>query len=48
MELKNKRVLIVGLGKSGKSGALFLRDRGARIVLSAIALPAWLTKLHHL
>ncbi len=34
MELKNKRVLVVGLGKSGKSAALFLRDRGARVTVS--------------
>src|ERR1035437_3596021 len=30
MELKNKRVLVVGLGKSGMAAALFLRDKGAR------------------
>ena len=29
MELKNKRVLVVGLGKSGISAALFLRGQGA-------------------
>ena len=34
MELKNKRVLVVGLGKSGLSAALFLRDRGARVTVS--------------
>jgi UDP-N-acetylmuramoylalanine--D-glutamate ligase len=34
MELKNKRVLVVGLGKSGKAAALFLRDRGARVTVS--------------
>jgi len=34
MELKNKRVLVVGLGKSGKSAALFLRDRGAQVTVS--------------
>ena len=34
MELKNKRVLVVGLGKSGRAAALFLRDRGARVTLS--------------
>src|ERR1700677_2128932 len=34
MELKNKRVLVVGLGKSGLSAAMFLRDRGARVTVS--------------
>ncbi|HEV2619946.1 MAG TPA: UDP-N-acetylmuramoyl-L-alanine--D-glutamate ligase [Acidobacteriaceae bacterium] len=34
MELKDKRVLVVGLGKSGMSAALFLRDRGARVTVS--------------
>jgi UDP-N-acetylmuramoylalanine--D-glutamate ligase len=34
MELKNKRVLVVGLGKSGKSAALFLRALGARVTVS--------------
>ncbi|GAC1425137.1 MAG: UDP-N-acetylmuramoyl-L-alanine--D-glutamate ligase [Acidobacteriaceae bacterium] len=34
MELKNKRVLVVGLGKSGMAAALFLRDRGARVTVS--------------
>jgi UDP-N-acetylmuramoylalanine--D-glutamate ligase len=34
MELKNKRVLVVGLGKSGLSAALFLRERGARVTVS--------------
>ncbi|MGD0799025.1 MAG: UDP-N-acetylmuramoyl-L-alanine--D-glutamate ligase [Acidobacteriaceae bacterium] len=34
MELKNKRVLVVGLGKSGMAAALFLRDRGARVTAS--------------
>src|SRR6185437_7811255 len=34
MELKNKRVLVVGLGKSGIAAALFLRDRGARVTVS--------------
>jgi UDP-N-acetylmuramoylalanine--D-glutamate ligase len=44
MELKNKRVLVVGLGKSGMAAALFLRDRGARVTVSdtrsAVALQA--------
>ena len=34
MELKNKRVLVVGLGKSGVSAALFLRRQGARVTVS--------------
>ena len=34
MELKNKRVLVVGLGKSGKSAALFLRALGAQVTVS--------------
>jgi UDP-N-acetylmuramoylalanine--D-glutamate ligase len=34
MELKNKRVLVVGLGKSGKSAALFLRALGAQVTIS--------------
>ena len=34
MDLKNKRVLVVGLGKSGLAAALFLRDRGARVTVS--------------
>ena len=34
MELKNKRVLVVGLGKSGLSSALFLRAQGAQVTVS--------------
>jgi UDP-N-acetylmuramoylalanine--D-glutamate ligase len=34
MELKNKRVLVVGLGKSGLSAAMFLRAHGARVTVS--------------
>jgi len=34
MELKNKRVLVVGAGKSGLAAALFLRARGAQVALS--------------
>ena len=34
MELKNKRVLVVGLGKSGIAAARFLRARGARVTVS--------------
>ena len=34
MELKNKRVLVVGLGRSGIAAAQFLRGRGARVTVS--------------
>ena len=34
MDLKNKRVLVVGLGKSGISAALFLRGQGVRVTVS--------------
>src|SRR5579863_1873111 len=34
MELKNKRVLVVGLGKSGVASALFLKAHGARVTVS--------------
>jgi UDP-N-acetylmuramoylalanine--D-glutamate ligase len=34
VDLKNKRVLVVGLGKSGVASALFLKDRGARVTVS--------------
>jgi UDP-N-acetylmuramoylalanine--D-glutamate ligase len=34
MELTNKRVLVVGLGKSGMSAALFLRAQGAQVTVS--------------
>src|SRR5580704_9274244 len=33
-ELKNKRVLVVGLGKSGIAAAHFLKKRGARVTVS--------------
>ena len=34
MDVKNKRVLVVGLGKSGVAAATFLKDRGARVTVS--------------
>ena len=34
MELNNRRVLVVGLGKSGVASALFLKSRGARVTVS--------------
>ena len=34
MELKGKKVLVVGLGKSGRAAALFLRRKGAQVTVS--------------
>src|ERR1017187_9481835 len=34
MDIKGKRVLVVGLGKSGVASALFLEKRGARVAVS--------------
>jgi UDP-N-acetylmuramoylalanine--D-glutamate ligase len=34
IELKNKRVLVVGLGKSGLAAAMFLKARGALVTVS--------------
>ena len=34
LELKHKRVLVVGLGRSGIAAARFLRERGARVTVS--------------
>src|ERR1700733_14318261 len=34
MDLQNKRVLVVGLGKSGVASALFLKSREARVTVS--------------
>src|SRR5208282_4020083 len=34
MELKDKRVLVVGLGRSGVASALFLKAHGARVTVS--------------
>src|SRR3569832_1406088 len=34
MDINGKRVLVVGLGKSGVSAALFLQSRGARVTVS--------------
>jgi UDP-N-acetylmuramoylalanine--D-glutamate ligase len=44
MELKNKRVLVVGLGRSGVAAALFLQDHGARVVVSDTKSEAQLQK----
>jgi len=34
LEVKGKRVLVVGLGKSGVASALFLQEQGARVTVS--------------
>ena len=34
MDLNNKRVLVVGLGKSGVASALFMKKRGAKVTVS--------------
>ena len=34
MNIQSKRVLVVGLGKSGVSAAIFLQSRGARVTVS--------------
>ena len=34
MDLNNKHVLVVGLGKSGVASALFLKTKGARVTVS--------------
>jgi len=36
MDLKGKKVLVVGLGKSGLAAALFLRRRGAHVTVSDV------------
>jgi UDP-N-acetylmuramoylalanine--D-glutamate ligase len=44
MELKGKKVLVVGLGKSGLSAAVFLRQRGAQVTVSDMRSAAALAK----
>ena len=44
MELKGKKVLVVGLGKSGLSAAMFLRQRGAQVTVSDMRSAAALAK----
>src|SRR5205807_552646 len=39
MDLHNKRVLVVGLGKSGVASALFLKAHGARVTVSDAKSP---------
>jgi len=36
LELKCKKVLVVGLGKSGLAAALFLRHKGAQVTVSDV------------
>jgi len=44
MELKGKKVLVVGLGRSGMSAARFLRGQGARVTVSDSRSAAALAK----
>src|SRR5438270_12139133 len=44
MELKNKRVLVVGLGRSGVSSAIFLHEHGAKVIVSVSKADAQLQK----
>src|SRR3979409_2176889 len=44
MELKNKRVLVVGLGRSGVSSAIFLQEHGAKVIVSDSKAEAQLQK----
>ncbi len=44
MELKGKKVLVVGLGKSGLAAALFLRRRGAQVTVSDVRSAEALSK----
>jgi UDP-N-acetylmuramoylalanine--D-glutamate ligase len=44
MELKGKKVLVVGLGKSGLAAALFLRQKGAQVTVSDMRSAAALAK----
>src|ERR1700679_799689 len=44
MELKGKKVLVVGLGKSGLAAALFLRRRGTQVTASDLRSAAALSK----
>src|ERR1700741_1389833 len=44
MDFKGKKVLVVGLGKSGLAAALFLRHKGARVPVSDVRSSADLGK----
>src|ERR1700753_4121992 len=44
MDLKGKKVLVVGLGKSGLAASLFLRRRGAQVTVSDLRSAQALSK----
>src|ERR1035441_4549309 len=44
MELKGKKVLVVGLGKSGLAAALFLQRRGSQVTVSDVRSAEQLAK----
>src|SRR5215467_8108413 len=44
MKLKNKRVLVVGLGRSGAASAIFLQEHGAKVIVSDSKSEAQLQK----
>src|SRR3954465_11647996 len=44
MDVKDKRVLVVGLGKSGAAAAMLLHEKGARVTVSDAKPPAELQK----
>src|ERR1700753_1204312 len=44
MDVKGKKILVVGLGKSGLAAALFLRRRGAHVTVSDLRSAAALSK----
>ena len=44
LDLNNKKVLVVGLGKSGLAAALFLRSRGAQVTVSDVRSAEQLAK----
>ena len=48
LSLQNKRVLVVGLGKSGIAAAHFLKARGARVTVSDARPAATITELNAL
>ena len=48
MDLQNKRVLVVGIGKSGIAAAHFLKCRGARVTLSDSRPATTITELNQL
>jgi UDP-N-acetylmuramoylalanine--D-glutamate ligase len=44
MELRGKKILVVGLGKSGHAAALFLRRKGALVTVSDVRSAAALSQ----